>query len=112
QRPGASEFLRQLVTLVAMQNRSEEVAQVADFISGLQDAPLSFAMVRAFGDGLKKAGASAELVNTNMTKILDRAAATALDQNAPEQTRVLAVEALGLTSYARTGEMLLSLLNL
>lgn len=110
--PGGPEFLRQLVGLVAAQNRPEDVARVADFISALNDLPLSFALVRAFGDGLKKASGPAGLVNTRMGRILEQAATTAVDARGPEQTRVLAVEALGLTSYKASGEKLLSLLNL
>jgi putative membrane-bound dehydrogenase-like protein len=109
---GGSEFLRQLVGLVAARNRSDEIASVADFISGVKDASLSFALVRAFGDGLKKAAGSTAIVEAKLGKILEQADAAASDQNAPERTRVQAIEALGLTSFERSGRKLLSLVDL
>ena len=109
-KPG-EEFLRQLVMLVGAKNKSEEVAQALDFIGKVKQPDLSFALVHALGDGLRRAGVSLAGVES-IKRIFKSAAQTAVNGQVAEATRAQAVELLALTSFAESGQLLLSLLNL
>src|SRR5207237_10851087 len=81
---GGKDFLRQLVTLVAARKNAEELNRVADFIKGVQQPELSFALVRALGDGLKRAGGPPTIVEEKLGHILREAAASVDDAKNPE----------------------------
>src|SRR5260370_25847910 len=71
-KPG-EEFLRQLVTLVGAKNKKEEINRVLDFIAKVKQPALSFALVHALGDGLRRAGVSVSSMPA-MKPIFDSAA--------------------------------------
>jgi putative membrane-bound dehydrogenase-like protein len=106
------EFLRQLVVLVGAQNKKQEVAQVMDFISKVQQPALSFSLVRALNDGLQRAGASVTSEGGKVQGIINSAKKTADDPRADEATRAQAIQLLGVTSFSQAGAELLDLLNL
>jgi putative heme-binding domain-containing protein len=109
---GGREFLRQLIGLVAARKRSEEISEVADFVNGVKEPALSFALARALGEGLQRGGKSSPALDEKLKRVLDDAAQAAVDDQAPESTRLQAIPALGLTSFEKSGDKLLSLLNL
>ncbi len=108
-----ADFLRQLAALVGAGNKPEEIAKVFTFISKSSEPAVSFALIRALGDGLQRAGSS--LAKADMQGSLKPqfalAARLAADTQTPEATRAEAVQLLGLTSYAESGATLLALLD-
>ena len=104
-------FLRELVSLVGIQNRSEEVERVLDFIGKVTDQGLSFGLVRAFGEGIQRGGGNLANTSAKIKTVFDSASKVADDVHATEQTRIEAVRLLGLTSYSESGGGLLSLLS-
>jgi putative membrane-bound dehydrogenase-like protein len=108
---GGQDLLRQLVRLVGAARRNSEVAQVIDFIGKVEDLGLSFSLVRALHEGLRKSGATFAGVDRNLKSIIARAGATATDGKAAEATRIPAIQLLGVTSFADSGERLLGLLG-
>jgi len=109
-RPG-QEFLRQLALLVGAKNNKGEVAQVLGFLATVNEPARSFALARALGEGLQRAGSSLAALGGNVTELLVSAGKTAADNQAAEATRAQAVQLLGMTSFAESGSLLLSLLN-
>ncbi len=104
------EFLRQLVMLIGSKNDANEVAQVLALLGSTQNRALSFALVCALGDGLKRAGSS--LAKVGDTKpIFVQALQMAGDDHLEEETRLQAIPLLGMTSYAESGATLNRLLN-
>jgi putative membrane-bound dehydrogenase-like protein len=103
-------FLRQLVTLVGVQNKKEEVADVLEFIGKIEHQGLKFGLANALGTGLLRSGAPPK-IGSEMGKIFLAAAVAVDDEKAPEETRVEAVRLLGLTTFESSGGTLLGLLN-
>jgi putative membrane-bound dehydrogenase-like protein len=104
-------FLRQLVMLVGAQNKKEEVAQVIDFIGKITE-PEAFVLVRALSDGLERAGSSLPVESGRVKEILVAAKRTAVDTQALATIRVQAVQVLGITTFDKSSDTLLSLLDL
>lgn len=104
------EFLRQLVQVLGAKNNPIEIAQVVDFISTSSNRPLSFSLVRALGDGLKRAGSSLDKL-AEVKKIFVSASQVASDAKADEATRIQAIQLLALTSFAESSQTLFDLLN-
>jgi putative membrane-bound dehydrogenase-like protein len=106
------QFLRQLVVLIGAKNNHDEVARVLDFATSAHEPALAFALLRALGDGLQRAGASLATLGPEVKPILTSASKFAQDEHAAEATRVQAIQLIGTTGYAASGEILLSLLDL
>ncbi len=109
-RPG-QEFLRQLALLVGAKNNKGEVTQVLGFLATANEPARSFALARALGEGLQRAGSSLAAMGDNVKELLLFAGKTAADNQAAEAARAQAVQLLGMTSFAESGSLLLSLLN-
>ncbi len=111
-KPG-QDFLRQLVLLVGAKNKPDEVSQVLAFIGKVNEPALSFSLVRALGEGLKRAGSTLAQVDQagNLKTLFAQAKKLAADAQAAEPTRVEAVQLLGLSSYAAADVILVPLLN-
>jgi len=107
-------FLQQLIGLISAKNNPNDVAQVLKFLATVDDPALSFSLVRALGDGLKKAGSSLAKVDTqgNMKTIFAKAAQVVADEKSNETVRQQAIQLLGLTTFNESGAALFSLLNL
>jgi putative heme-binding domain-containing protein len=111
--PGGGEFLRQLVLLVATQNRPAALGNVVDYASKLTRPELAFAVVRALGDGLLRAHSSLAAADPQgkLKPVYARALVAATDPRAPEPVRVEAIQLSGGTSFAEAGALLLSMLD-
>ncbi len=105
------DLLRELVGLVGSRNDREEVAHVLGFIARVNEPAISFGLARALGDGLKGAGSSLAVSGARVQTIFASAAESAKDPRSSESTRVEAIRLLGLTSFAESGALLLSLLD-
>ena len=106
------EFLRQVGILIGSKNRKEEITQVLDFIGKFNQPAVKFALLRALANGLQHAGSSLAGAGANVKEIFATATQTAADEQAPEAARVQAIQLLGVTSFAESGQRLLSLLDL
>jgi putative membrane-bound dehydrogenase-like protein len=109
---GSQDFLRQLVFLIGARNKTTEVSQALAFSTGASDAALGFALIRALGEGLQRAGSSLEKAGGNISSVFARAAATALDGKASEAARIQAVQLLGLARFEEASAALVPILNL
>lgn len=107
--PG-QDFLGELVRMIGAHNDRNEVAQVLDFIGQVSAPDLQFNLVRALGEGLKRAGVALDM-SEQLKAVLASSADIAADPGRPEDTRVAAIQLLGLTSFAAHGTLLLSLLD-
>jgi putative membrane-bound dehydrogenase-like protein len=105
-----SEFLRQLLVLVAARNDPQEVARAVAFIDKVQEPANRFALVGALGDGFRRAGQSVLWI-PSVKETLALATRTAVDETTPELTRVEAIRLLALTDFAEAGKLLLALLE-
>jgi putative membrane-bound dehydrogenase-like protein len=107
------DFLRQLLTLVGAKNDSVDVERALAFLTEIGDPGLRFALARALGDGLHRAGNSLQKSDNAMRVKLffAEAKAAAVRGVNPEATRVSAVRLLGLSSYADCGATLLGLIK-
>lgn len=101
------EFLRQLAKLVGANNKKEEIAGVLDFIGKADQPAIKFALVHALSEGLHSLPE-----NDSIRKIIAQAQQAAVNLQEVESTRVLAIQLLGITSFATAGPALFSLLDL
>jgi len=106
------EFLRQLSSLVGAKNEPKEVSQVLAFIARSDDPALSFTLGRALGNGLQRTGSSLRKIDGRETvkSLFTQATKAAIDAQAGEDTRLKAIQLLGLAGYTESGAGLLSLL--
>ncbi len=107
------EFLRQLASLVGARDNQEEVSRVLAFVAKVNEPALSFSLVRALGDGLKRANRTLEQADQSgdLKTIFAEAQKLAADRKAAQDTRLAAIELLGLTSFPASGEILVPLLG-
>jgi putative membrane-bound dehydrogenase-like protein len=103
-------FVRELVQVIGARNDAKEVAGVLDYAAQSKDPGLAFALVHGVGEGLQRAKAA--LPGERIQPIVARARQMAVDVKQPVPARVQAVELLALTTFAESGELLLSLLAL
>jgi putative membrane-bound dehydrogenase-like protein len=108
---GGQELLRQLVRLAGAAHRKDEVALVIEFIGKVENAGLSFSLVRALGEGLRERGETFAGLGGDLKDIIGRAGTVATNGAAAEVTRLQAIPLLGVTSFGDSGERLLSLLG-
>jgi putative heme-binding domain-containing protein len=82
-------------------------------LRGLAQEPISIELIRAFAQGLKRAGKSIEQVDSEhkLTAIFAKAAATAIDENAGESVRIEAVGLAGLSSSSEANSALIACLG-
>jgi putative membrane-bound dehydrogenase-like protein len=103
-------FVRELVQVIGARNDAKEVAGVLDYVAQADDPALAFALVHGLGEGLQRAKAA--LPADRIKPVIERAATLAADKAQPVPARVQAVELLSLTTFADSGNLLLSLLAL
>jgi putative membrane-bound dehydrogenase-like protein len=108
--PG-KDFLRRLVTLIAAGGRPEEIGPVVTRIGSMPNQEFTFSLMVALGEGLEQAGSSLRTAGGRTGSILDDSARVAFDSKSPDPARVQAVRLLGFTSYAASGERLITLLD-
>ena len=111
-KPG-QEFLRQLVALVGAKNQPQEVSQVLAFIAKSKEPELTFSLVRALGNGLKRAHSNLAEVDHagNLKGVFAQAAQLVSDAKADEGARLEGIQLLGLSNFEQTGAPLVTLLN-
>jgi len=106
----AQQFLRQLSILVGARNNSNDVARVLGYCEHTTDAGVSFALLRAVGEGLQRAGSS--LVKAaNGTDVFSAARRAALADAAPEDVLVEAIELLGQADFETASPVFNSILT-
>ena len=105
------DFLSQLVVMIGSRNDGQEMAQVFSFIDQASQPAIQFDLVRALGDGLKRAGAPFDISEKPLRDVFASAGALAGDPSASEVTRTAGIQLLGLTGFADSGRLLLSLLD-
>ena len=105
------EFLQQLVRLVGVSNKTNEVERVVDFIITVNDPVFSIALVRALGNGLERAGASLTTHRRQFAGVFDRAASAAGDSKVSVRDRQEAVQLLSQLNAAEAADKLLPLLD-
>ena len=103
-------FLRELVQVIGARNDTNDVAAVLKFVAQSNDPALSFTLVHGLGEGLQRARAA--LPADSIRPVIARAKTLAVDRAQPVPARVEAVELLALTTFAESGALLMSLLDL
>ena len=106
-------FLYQLSLMVGVQGRLDEVVQSLLFIAHASlDSGPAVALLAGIGEGLRRTRSSLALLDPEgvLQPFYVQALAAALNNLLPEQTRVMAVQLLGLSTYTfnDTGDLLLS----
>lgn len=103
----AASFVAKLIEIRAA---AQPVEGAADLIEILAQPGTSVAWVRAFGDGLRRAGSSIEQVDRSarLAAVFARAAVVATDPKAASAPRLEAIELLGVAAYAQSREALVA----
>jgi putative heme-binding domain-containing protein len=110
-RVAGKDFLRQLVELIGAKNNPDDVKLVLNYLDEANEPALSFSLLRALGNGLKRAGVPLEKLAGNFKPLLNRATIIATDANVDEATRLQAIQLLAISTYADAGKSLVSLLE-
>jgi len=105
------EFLTSLIGMIGAKNQTGEVAAVVKLLAASEDPQFVFPLIRAFGDGLKRAGSSSKNLVEYFKPVFARAATVAANPTANETARVQAIQLLGVASYADSGPTLVGLLD-
>jgi putative membrane-bound dehydrogenase-like protein len=105
------DFLRDLVVMIGSRNDPGEVDRVLGFIDKSSEPTVQFELLRALGDGLKRAGAPLDASTKQVREVFASAARMSVDTRAAEDARAAAIQLLGLTSFEDSGSLLLALLN-
>jgi len=108
---GRPEILHELAAVVGAANRSVDLARVREALISTRDPLVAFPLARGLGDGLRRAGSSFEKAGVDLESLLDRAAATATDAQAPASARLEAVALLAFGRGAESEKTLLPLLD-
>jgi putative membrane-bound dehydrogenase-like protein len=105
---GGQTLLRQLADIIGAHNNSDEIAAVLRHVERTSDKDSALGLVHALGEGVRRAGSS--LVQADSTgrlkSLFIRAKAAVNDQATSEETRVQAIQLLGLTDFDEAGEAL------
>jgi putative membrane-bound dehydrogenase-like protein len=103
----ASAFVAKLVEIHAAAKPAEGYASLIDFVTQPGADPI---WLRAFGDGLKRAGLSLEQADTakKLAKVFSGAATTAADSKAGAAARLSAIDLLAVSSFAQSREALIA----
>jgi putative heme-binding domain-containing protein len=103
-------FLAQVVQIIGARNNADEVANALNFVAGENTSP---ALVRALGDGLKRAGTSILAVDRDgkLKPVFANAAVLAADRNANPTQRADALSLLSLQDFKTSGAMLAASLH-
>ncbi len=101
----AAPFVAKLIEIRAASKPAEGYASLIEFVSQPGTSPL---WLRAFGDGLRRAGLAIEQIDTTkkLTAVFARAATTAADAKAAAAARLEAIELLNVSSLAQSRESL------
>jgi putative heme-binding domain-containing protein len=110
--PVGWEFLRRLVTMIGVKDRSEEADQVLAFIGQAQLDPLqAFPLLYSFGDGLHRAGSSLALTDSQSRchRYYSLAADAVMNNTGSDPFRVEAMRLIGVGPYTADsiGDLLL-----
>ncbi len=107
------EFLVELASLVGAKKDPAAVAGVLAFSLRTDEAAVSFPLVRALGEGLRRAHASFDSVGAGdaVGAVFSRALTVARDRQTAESARVEAIQLLALTESRETGPVFDSLLE-
>jgi putative heme-binding domain-containing protein len=109
--PGRTEILRELAAVVGAANQPVDLARVREALVAARDPQVAFPLARGLGDGLRRGGSSFEKAGVDLRSLLDRAAATATDAQAPVAARLEAIALLAFGRGAESGKTLLPLLK-
>lgn len=101
-------FIRELVQVIGARNDAQDVARVLNYAGSGTDPAVAFVLLHGLGEGLQRAKAS--LPAERIEPVIAQASRLAADRTQPVPSRVQAVELLALTTFAESGDLLLSLL--
>jgi putative heme-binding domain-containing protein len=105
----SAELLREVASVVGAANQPADLGRVRQVLVSTRDPRLAFSLARGLGDGLRRAGSSFEKAGVDLQSLLDRAAATATNSQAPTTERL---EAIALLAYGQGPERQKTLLPL
>ncbi|HEV8379357.1 MAG TPA: PVC-type heme-binding CxxCH protein, partial [Tepidisphaeraceae bacterium] len=103
------EFLHQLVALIAAANRPEELKQLRQVLGETKDKLLVFSLARGLSDLLRTKQNMRDM--PELRPVFDDALKISLDPAADEQTRLQAIDLLGVARNQETQEALFELLR-
>ncbi|MEO6787591.1 MAG: c-type cytochrome, partial [Chthoniobacteraceae bacterium] len=108
--PAGKEFLRKLVQIIGAKNDAKETAAT---LAMLTQGDVSASMIRAFAEGLKRAGSSIVKADSDnrLGAIFAKAAATLGDAKAPDAARMEAMQLVSLDSPKQAVPALLACLG-
>ncbi|HXI53329.1 MAG TPA: PVC-type heme-binding CxxCH protein, partial [Candidatus Saccharimonadales bacterium] len=109
--PGRAEILRELAAVVGAAGQPVDLARVREALVSARDPQVAFPLARGLGDGLRRGGSSFEKAGVDLRSLLDRAAATATDAQAPVAARLEAIALLAFGRGAESEKTLLPLLD-
>ena len=104
--PGAQPVLQQLLTMIGVKGREEEIAPVLDFVDRARlDPQQSFTMLHVLGEGLRRIGASFPVVDRNnrLQRFYDDSVLATLNDALPQPVRLAAIRFRGVSPYVATG---------
>ncbi|MBI3877721.1 MAG: c-type cytochrome [Verrucomicrobia bacterium] len=111
------DYAKPIMDMIGARNKQEEIKEAIRYLNtpakNTNKPIYNFALTRALGDGLQRAGSSLAKADPEgkLKPQFAQAARLAADAQTPEATRAEAVQLLGLTSYAESGATLLALLE-
>jgi putative membrane-bound dehydrogenase-like protein len=106
-----ADFLNELVLMIGSRNDHSEVAQVLEFIKNAAEPAFRFDLVRALGEGLKRAGSPMDPLDTQWKQVFASAAGAAKNTSSAQDARLAAIRLLALTRFDDSGVLLLSFLD-
>lgn len=111
----ARAFLGELIRLIAVQKRKDDIALVVSYLKDLNHPGQSFLLGRALLDGLRRASMDVSALDGQTQSrwkiVAETARTSAGDDRAPVEQRLPAIQLLGALKWAETGKLLSSLLN-
>src|SRR5204862_3128832 len=99
-------LLDRLLTMIGLQGKQEEVAQVFSFLEQSQLQPQqSFTMLFSLGEGLRRAGNAFPVVDpqNRLQPFHDQTLAAMLNDTLPESVRLAAIRLRGVSPYTGQG---------
>src|SRR5262249_5982668 len=88
-----------------------DLARVREALVSARDPQVAFPLARGLGDGLRRAGSSFAQAGVDLQSLLNHAAATATDAQAPSSARLEAIALLAFGRGAESEKTLLPLLD-
>jgi putative heme-binding domain-containing protein len=110
--PSGRAFFEELLRMIGHRNRGRELLAALIFLERSEKPAAAVGNLTALADGLQRADVPLALFQPRVQPILDHAAAAVRDSTSPPDTRVQAIELLGLTApSARTRSTLFALIG-